>query len=172
MYLFTSPILEVLEAPVDPYVAISYTGHGLNSNSYVLNLVERRVAIFMQFSVGPVYTDFMACRLKIAHGFLMLDRILANLPPAEGEVDYVLALSNLWGNILLEREPGAEMTETQLLGAVAGWRAVDHEAMAASDGGGTSLDGGIFEWQEPMDFLVAASKCLVSSMPGNVLGRG
>gem|GEM_PF-2492423 len=167
MYLFRDPIAEAAVGNVKPYFAFAYTGHGLNSNTFVLNLVTRKVAIFLQFGVGPVYTQFVECRVAITRGFVMLARLLGNLPQGRGEIDYILAYSNIRGMELLERDPSKDGTESRLADQhIEGFTQVDFETVAASDGKGRSLDGQYFSWCEPMDFKLAASKFITSQMDG------
>jgi hypothetical protein len=171
MYTFDAPIREVLETSVSPYFAIANTGHGLNSNTYTLCLVAKRAAIFLQFGYGPVYTNYMKCRIDLTRGFLMLERLIQNLPEGDGPVDFVLAYSDLRGSVLLERDVEAKEQRTRLLREVDGWRPIDVEEVALADGKPPTLDGQGFEWQEPMDFKIAAAKFLATMKTETKNGR-
>ncbi len=166
MYRFEEPILEVIHGSVDPYFAVAYTGHGTNSNTYTLNLVTRRAAIFLQFGVGPEYTHFVQCRVNITRGFVLLDRLIANIPEGEGDIDYVVAYSDLRGSELLRRSSTGRETRTRFAGTVSGWDSIDFATLAAPTGVFETLDGGLFTWREPMEFELAACKYLTD------LGQG
>ena len=162
MYLFRSQVWEILSGDVDPYFSLADTGHGVNSNTVTLNLVTKRAAIFLQFGYGPVYTNFVRCRLEIARGFLFLDRLLRSMPEGDGEVDFIVSYSNLRGLALLERDPSAPTEDHGFLGSFEGWSEVDYGAIAVSDGKSSSLDGQLFDWAEPLDFKLCAAKFLCS----------
>jgi hypothetical protein len=162
IYLFREPALEVVKGPVQPYFTFADTGHGVNSNTYALSLMTKKAAIFLQFHYGPVYTDYVRARLRIAQGFLLLDRLLRSLPEGDGPIDYVLAYSSLRGHFFLERDESAPQTEIELLGPVEGWSEVDFRSVAVSDGKSSSLDGQLFDWAEPLDFKLCAAKFLCS----------
>jgi hypothetical protein len=168
MYFFREPALEVLSGTVEPYFAFADTGHGVNSNTYTLSLVAKRAAIFLQFHYGPVYTDYVRARLRIAHGLLLLDRLIRSLPEGDGSIDYVLGYSNLRGQFLLERDASAN-SEIELLGSLEGWIEVDVQSVAASEGKSSSLDGQLFDWSESLDFKIAAAKflCSINQDPKN-----
>lgn len=57
MYRFKPYILEVLERPVEDYMAVSHAGHGVNSYAVTYQLVHGPVAVFAQGGWGGVYMD-------------------------------------------------------------------------------------------------------------------
>lgn len=173
MYMFNEPVREVAMSSCEPYFAIAYAGHGTNSNTYTLNLVMRRAAIFLQFGVGPEFKNFVECRVNITRGFVFLERLIANVPEEDGEVDYIVAYSDIRGAELLRRNPSARGTSTQFAGVIDGWDSVNYLKTASSDPTGLPLDGGLFAWREPIEFELVASKFLAEmSQPSGSSKRG
>lgn len=167
IYLFDGPVRDVMNGPVDPYVAFGHVGHGENSNTVVVNIVTDRVGIFLQFVVGPVYTDFLRARLDIARGFVLLDRLLENAPTEPGTLDFVVAMSPVRRTFrLLERVGTVDGASEPTTNVETEWAEVDFKAIASQYGTPPSIDGGLFTWQEPIAFRAAASVLLATFVQG------
>ena len=160
VYFFDQQLDLVASGSVAAYFFLGYVGHGDNSNTVTLNIHTGQVAVMLQFGFGPLWTNFVACRVRCAKAFLLLDRLLANVPEAGDQLEYIVAYSDVRrGAVLLKREPMAAANAVRILPS--GWSELDHISLSTADGAAPTIDGGLFEWREPIPFEHGASKFLV-----------
>ena len=159
VYLFDQQINLVASGSVAPYFFLGYVGHGDNSNTVTLNIHTGLIAVMLQFGFGPVYTDFVRCRVGCAKAFLLLDRLLANAPEGGNEPEYIVSFSNLRGRAVLLKREETHVADPEK-GMPAGWGALDHITLSTADGTAPTLDGGLFEWRKKIPFELAAAKFL------------
>jgi hypothetical protein len=69
MYLFDAYLYEALCADVEPYVAVSHAGHGVNSYALNYHLVYGPLLVFAQGHFGGVYGDAERDRAELAELF-------------------------------------------------------------------------------------------------------
>lgn len=69
MYLFRSYLVEALCADVEPYVAVSHAGHGVNSYALNYHLVYGPLLLFTQAHFGGIYSDPDRDRAEVARQF-------------------------------------------------------------------------------------------------------
>jgi len=165
VYFFDQQLDLVASGSVAPYFFLGYVGHGDNSNTVTLNIHTGQVAVMLQFGFGPLLTNFVACRVRCARAFLLLDRFLANVPEPGDQLEYIVAYSDLRGGAaLLKRAPTVAANPEESLPA--GWGMLDYMALATADGKAPTIDGGLFDWREPILFELAAAKFLVGIATG------
>lgn len=69
MYLFDAYLIEALCADVEPYVAVSHAGHGVNSYALNYHLVYGPLLLFTQGHFGGIYGDAERDRAELAEQF-------------------------------------------------------------------------------------------------------
>jgi len=62
---------------------------------------------------------------------------------------------------LLRRNLSASGTTTKFAETVNGWDSIDYTQRAVPNGTSESLDGGLFAWNEPIEFELVASNYLI-----------
>lgn len=135
MYMFREYVQEVVDGPVEDYVAVSHHGHGLNSYGLNMNLVYGPLALFVQHSWGGVYTNPASSRSAIRRTYNLLNTLIDFvdmnpehiLLPPPGARRIVAQLSSFRGccnYAILSSDPGAKVNwieckdEYQLIGAL------------------------------------------------------
>jgi len=162
LYMVKPSIEGVVAGQVAPGVSIGVLGHGDNSHAVTFHLVSGCAAIFLQVGIGPVYTDFAQSRIRVAKAFILLSRLIRSIPNTNENLEHVVAFSDFRGiALLLQLVRGiGESSESY-----PGWSEVDYRSLASSDGHKATLDGGLFEWNEPIRFELASSKFLCDLDP-------
>ena len=156
-YMFTPRVELLCRDGIQPHFFVGAIGHGDNSNVLTLSVGMDGVAVLVQISTGPIYTPFVECRVNIARAYVLLTRLLY-LIPTEPTHEFIAAFSETHGGALLRKR---EWGKSQAVSNSAKWEDVDFEKQAVADGQRPTLDDGLFEWREPMDLEIAASKFLV-----------
>lgn len=85
MYMFDSYVSEALCADVEPYVAVSHAGHGVNSYALNYHLVYGPLLLFTQAHFGGVYSDPEQDRAEVAQQFRECADLIAAVDALGGE---------------------------------------------------------------------------------------
>ena len=76
-------VREATRGPVDNYVILSHSGHGVNSYAIQYYLVWNGLRMFLFLGWGGVYMDSKADAAKIRHCFALADKIASEVQKTE-----------------------------------------------------------------------------------------